>query len=79
MPNTWKKKLVEQGYSYLDGSIQSMAEFFETRIEGLERFESKKDSNKEKKNKANKKRKHSNQNVSAENIYQGTETGKIYC
>ena len=29
MPNTWKKKMVEQRYNYLD-------EFFETRIENLE-------------------------------------------
>ena len=32
MPNTWKKKMVEQRYKYLDGPIHSMAEFFETRI-----------------------------------------------
>ena len=38
MPNLWKKKMMEQGYNYLDDSIQSMSEFFETRIENLERF-----------------------------------------
>ena len=32
MPNTWKKKMVEQGYNYLDGLIYSVAEFFKTRI-----------------------------------------------
>ena len=37
MPNIWKKKMVEQGYNYLVGSIHSMAEFFETRIENLEK------------------------------------------
>ena len=37
MPNIWKKKMVEQGYNYLDGPIHSMAEFFETRIENLEK------------------------------------------
>ena len=37
MPNTWKKKMIEQGYNYLDGPIHSMAEFFETRIENLEK------------------------------------------
>ena len=37
MPNTWKKKMVEQGYSYLDGPIHAMVEFFETRIENLEK------------------------------------------
>ena len=31
MPNIWKKKMVEQGYNYLDGPIYSMAEFFETK------------------------------------------------
>ena len=80
MPNMWKKKMVEQGYNYIDGSIQNMTEFFETRIANLERFDSKKDSNKEKiNNKANKKGKHSNNNVSDRKNSQGTETGKKYC
>ena len=34
--NMWEKKIVEQGYNYLDGPIHSMAAFFETRIENLE-------------------------------------------
>ena len=42
LPNTWKKKMVEQGYNYLDGSIKNMTEFFESRIENPERFDSKK-------------------------------------
>ena len=46
MPNTWKKKIVEQVYNYLNGSIQSMAEFFEARVEKLEKFDNKKDNNK---------------------------------
>ena len=29
--------MVKQGYNYLDGPIHSMAEFFETRIENLEK------------------------------------------
>ena len=33
MPNMWKKKMVEQGYNYLDGPIHSMAEIIEIRIE----------------------------------------------
>ena len=37
MSNTWKKKLVEQGYNFLDGPIHSMAELFKTRIENLEK------------------------------------------
>ena len=30
--------MVEQGYNYLDGPIHAMAEFFETRIENLEKL-----------------------------------------
>ena len=74
----WKKKMVEQRYNYLDGSIQSMAEFFETRIENLKRFAIKKNSNKEHKIKFNKKKKHSNNNVSDGKNSQGTESGKKY-
>ena len=79
MPNTWKKKMVEPGYNYLDGSIQSKTEFFKTRIENLERFDSKKDSNKDEEHKANKKRKHFKDNVSDGKSYTGTETDKKYC
>ena len=66
MPNMWKKKKVEQGHNYLDGSIQNMTEFFETRIENLERFDSKKNSRNQdnKPNKSTKKRKHIENNVS---------------
>ena len=35
MPNSWK--MVEQGYNYLDGPIHYMVEFFERRIENLEK------------------------------------------
>ena len=71
--------MVDRGYNYLDGSIQSMAEFFETRIENLEIFDFKKDSNKVQKAKSNKKRKYSNQNVSEEKNCSGTEGGKKFC
>ena len=37
IPNTWKKKMAEQGYNLLDGPIHSMAEFFEITIENLEK------------------------------------------
>ena len=37
MPNIWEKEIIEQGYNYLDGPIHAMAEFFETRIENLEK------------------------------------------
>ena len=36
MPNSWRKKMTEQGYNYLDRSIQEMSGFFETRIKNLE-------------------------------------------
>ena len=29
--------MIEQGYNYLDGPFHTMAEFFETRIENLEK------------------------------------------
>ena len=37
MPNMWEKKMVEQGYNYLDGPIHPMVEIFETRIKNLEK------------------------------------------
>ena len=51
--------MVEQGYNYLDGSIHSMAEFFETRIENLEKStpSSVPSRNKKKSKKRSKKRK----------------------
>ena len=36
MPNSWRKKMTEEGYNYLDRSIQEMSGFFETRVENLE-------------------------------------------
>ena len=58
----------------MNGSIQGMKEFVETRIESLKRFDSKKDSNKGQKTKY--KKKLSDQNVSEEKISQGTESRK---
>ena len=59
MPNMWKKKKVEQGYNYLNGPIQSMAVFFEIRIENLEKSipSSVPSRNKKKPKKGSKKRK----------------------
>ena len=37
MPNTWKNKIVEQGYNFLDGPIHSIVIFFGTRIEKFEK------------------------------------------
>ena len=37
MPNMWEKKMVEEGYNYLDSPIHSMTEFFEIMIENLEK------------------------------------------
>ena len=36
MHNLWRKKMTEQGYNYLDRSIQEISGFFETRVENLE-------------------------------------------
>ena len=82
MPNTWKKKMVEQGYNYLDSSIQQMTEFFETRVENQEKSNSKKESKKnqgKQNHKKNKKRKHSSYGVSENMNSQGSETGKTFC
>ena len=76
---THGRKKVEKGYNYLDGSIQSMVEFFETRIEKSERFDSKKNFNKGQKSKSSKIRKHSNQNVSEEKSSSRTDSGKAFC
>ena len=33
MSNKWRKKMTEQGYNYLDRSIQVMSGFFKTQIQ----------------------------------------------
>ena len=71
--------MVEQGYNYLDGSIQHMTKFFKTKIENLEMFDTKKDSKKKQHNKSNKKRKYFNNYVSDGKSSQGTQTGKMFC
>ena len=82
MPNTWKKKMVEQGYNYLDSSVQQMIQFFESRVENLEKFDSKKESKKHQggnsNHKKNKKRKHNN-SVSENRNSSSSETGKKFC
>ena len=35
IPNSWRTKMTEQGYIYLDRSIQKMSVCFETRVEKL--------------------------------------------
>ena len=52
--------MVEQGYNYLDSSIQQMTEFFETRIGNLEKFDSKKDSIRNQDKQSNKKTRRGN-------------------
>ena len=32
MPITWKNKMIEQGFNYVDSTIKEMSDFFETRI-----------------------------------------------
>ena len=36
MSTTWKNKLIEQGFNYIDSTIKEMSDFFETRVENLE-------------------------------------------
>ena len=36
MPNTWKNKMIEQGFNYADSTIKEMTDFFETRVENME-------------------------------------------
>ena len=36
MPDSWSKKMTDQGFNYLGRSIQVMSSFFETRVENLE-------------------------------------------
>ena len=38
MPKMWKKKMIKQGYNYLNGPIHSMVRFFKIRIENLEKL-----------------------------------------
>ena len=35
IPRTWKNKMIEQGFNYLDSTIKEMTDFFETRVENL--------------------------------------------
>ena len=44
MPNTWKNKMIEQGFNYADSTIKKMTDFFETRVENLKPKEEKKKS-----------------------------------
>ena len=48
--------MVEQEYNYLDSSIQQMTEFFESRIENLEKYDSKKKSKKKNQDSQNNKK-----------------------
>ena len=59
MPNTWKNKMIEQGFNYAYSTIKEMADFYETRVENLEPKEDWKKSlvASKKKKKSHKKRK----------------------
>ena len=67
MPNTWKNKMIEQGFIYADFTIKEMTDFFETRGENLESKEIKKKSSvaykKSKKVLMKRKRKHFDSSV----------------
>ena len=42
MPNTWKSKMIVQGFNYADSTIKKETDIFETRVENLEPKEDKK-------------------------------------
>ena len=44
MSTTWKKKIIEQCFNYVDFTVKEMSDFFETKIENLEPKEEKKKS-----------------------------------
>ena len=44
MPNTWKNKMIGQGFNYADSTIKEMTDFFDTRVENLEPKEDRKKS-----------------------------------
>ena len=44
MPNTWKNKMIEQGFHYVNSTIKEMTDFFETRVDNLDPEEDKKKS-----------------------------------
>ena len=44
MLNTWKNKMIEQGFNYADSTIKEMTDIFESRVENLEPKEDKKKS-----------------------------------
>ena len=73
--------MVEQGYNYFDGPIHSMAEFFKTRIENLEKLieSSVPSRNKKKSKKGFKKRKAVTYSDSDEKDSEEEPWGKIYC
>ena len=81
MPNTWEKKKVEKGYNYLEGPIHAMTEFFETRIEKLEKSipPSVPLRNKKKSKKASKKRKSVTFSDSDDEDSDQGHTGKKFC
>ena len=42
MPTTWKNKMIEQGFKYVDSTIKEMTDFFENGVENLKPKEDKK-------------------------------------
>ena len=69
--------MVEQGYNYIDGSIHSMAEFFETRIEIIP--PSVPSRNYKKNKKGSKKRKSVTFSDSKEEDSEDEHKGKTFC
>ena len=83
MPTTWKYKIIETGFDYVDSIVKEMTDFFETRLENLEPKESSVATRKSKDKKSTKKRKQADSNSSiVESIKEFSvepKTVKKYC
>ena len=85
MPNTWKNKMIEQSFNYVNSTIKELTDFFESRVENLgPKEDNKKSSSASKKlRKALKKRKRETSDYSVvESSDESTEArrpNKKYC
>ena len=79
MQHSWEKNIREHGYNYLDGSIQCMAELFDTRVENTEKYDSSKYSLRNRKRRISRKGLHSYQEDSGEDTSGEEENRKKFC
>ena len=87
MASTWKNKMIEQGFNYVDSTVKKMSDFFETRVVNLEPKGGKKkssaDTKKFKDKKSTKKRKREDSNSSVVESSEGSSKEhrpvKKYC